>query len=235
MFAFSPMPRTELAGLCRRLGTGLEAGIDVRKLLSREAERATGRQRRTLEHLSERIGQGESTEAAIRDTQDAFPQLFHDLVHVGEQTGKLDYILLRLADHYEHMQTLQRIFLAGITWPLIQFAMAIGVVGLMILFLGMVEPDPDFPIHSIAFGLRGVRGLLIFLGTLTAIFAGGWILVGGWRRGKLRCAGDLAATLSSAWPRELPADHGARADGLDVVADDGYADGCIRRHPFIPQ
>ena len=188
MFAFSPIRRNELAGFCRRLGTGLEAGVDVRKLLSREAERATGHQRQTLEHVAERIGQGETTEAAIRDTQDAFPRLFHDLVHVGEQTGKLDMILLRLADHYEHMQTLQRIFLAGITWPMIQLAMAIGVIGLMILFLGMVEPDPDFPIRSIAFGLYGVNGLLIFLGTLAGLGVAVWVLISSWRRGRLGAA-----------------------------------------------
>ncbi len=174
----------ELAGLCRRVGTGLEAGVDAKKSWGREAERASPRHRATLNHIVDEINQGSSMPLALRGTDDAFPPLMHDLIKIGEQTGKFDQVLLRLAEHFDHMLELRRIFLAGIIWPAIQLFMAIGVIGLLILIMGYIPQDPNQPFDLVGFGLRGPQGLAIYLMFVAAIFFLLAMLVENWRRGR---------------------------------------------------
>ena len=172
----------QLAGLCRRLGTSLEAGVDIRRTLSREAQSAKGRYQHTLNDVTDRIKQGETVTESIKDTGEAFPRLMHDLVNVGEQTGKLDHVLLRLADHFDGMLRLRGIFLAGIAWPAIQLVMAIGVIGLMILIMGMI---PDTGWDPLGWGLKGVGGLIVYLMWVGAIIAIATVLIVNWSRGKM--------------------------------------------------
>ena len=47
------------------------------------------------------------------------------MVSVGEATGKVAESFLRLANHYERGLGLRRMFLAGITWPVIQLVATI--------------------------------------------------------------------------------------------------------------
>ncbi|MEM7315256.1 MAG: type II secretion system F family protein, partial [Planctomycetota bacterium] len=173
----------QLAGLCRRLGTSLEAGVDVRRTLSRETQSAKGRYQQTLSEVTDRIKKGETFTESIKDTGEAFPQLMHDLVSVGEQTGKLDHVLLRLADHFDGMLRLRGIFLAGIAWPAIQLVLAIGVIGLMILIMGMIPGNSDW--DPLGWGLKGVSGLIYYLICVGSIFAVGAVLIVNWSRGKM--------------------------------------------------
>ena len=87
---FSPHIRIkDLAGLCRRLAISLGAGIDVRTVWAREADRATGRAARgQLRAVSEAINRGQSVAEAIAETGSFFPTLFCELAEVGEQTGQ---------------------------------------------------------------------------------------------------------------------------------------------------
>ncbi len=174
----------QLAGLCRRLGTSLEAGVDIRRTLSREAQSAKGRFQDTLNDVTDKIKEGTTVTESIKGTGEAFPPLMHDLVHVGEQTGKLDHVLLRLADHFDGMLRLRGIFLAGIAWPAIQLLMAIGVIGLLILVMGMI-PGGDTGWDPLGWGLKGVSGLTIYLMWVGAIFTVVAVLLVNWSRGKM--------------------------------------------------
>ena len=91
---FSPRIQLKpLIGLCRRASTALEAGIDVRTVFAREADRATGHLSQHLLQISRDLTQGESLADALAHTEDYFPTLFRELIEVGEQTGGLDAVL----------------------------------------------------------------------------------------------------------------------------------------------
>ena len=63
---FSPRIHVKpLVGLCRRLSTALEAGIDARTVWAREADRARGRLHDHLLAISRAINQGESLADAL--------------------------------------------------------------------------------------------------------------------------------------------------------------------------
>ncbi len=163
---------TQLAALCRRLALALEAGVDLRSVWTGEAERARGRARRHFETIRRAVGQGQSVSEALEHCAGFFPRLFCELIRVGEQTGHQPEVFARLADHYEHRLQMRRRFLAAVAWPLFELAVALGVVGLLILAPALVEQITGQPgLDILGFGLVGVRGLLIYLGTLAALAA----------------------------------------------------------------
>jgi type IV pilus assembly protein PilC len=168
----SPQIRwTALAQLCRRLGTALGAGVDVRRVLEREAQTGKPWQKRQLSQVRDAVARGDALGEAFASTGNYFPRFFLEMLNVGEQTGKLDHILPQLATYYEHLVQLRRVFLIGIAWPAIQLVMAIGVIALLILVLGFVASMTGEETDILGFGLVGVRGLVRYflgLGVLAA-------------------------------------------------------------------
>ncbi len=119
--------------------------------------------RRHLLTISEATNRGEAASDALGSTDDFFPVLFREMIALGEQTGHVDGVLARLADHYQNQADLRRSFWAAITWPLVQLGIAIAVVGLLIWITGILGVD------ILGFGLVGDRGLRIYVAFLAAV------------------------------------------------------------------
>ncbi len=179
MFGSPRINNKNLAGLCRRLALSLEAGIEVRTVWSREADRAIGRQKAPLGAISAAVVRGQSVHEAMAETGRFFPPLVCELVAVGEQTGHLDGIFAQLADYYDLRVRMRRRFLAAITWPMCQLALAVVVIGLLIWVLGMLPRGGpgDLSFDPLGIGLYGDRGLLIYSIGVGSVGLGVWLLI----------------------------------------------------------
>ncbi|MGE0608681.1 MAG: type II secretion system F family protein [Pirellulales bacterium] len=168
----------DLAGLCRRLATSLEAGIDMRKIWEREAvTRRPGRLRNHCENIQQAVAGGETLTDALAQTGDYFPTLFLEMVEVGEETGNLAEIFVHLANHYDHEIFMRRAFLGSIAWPLLQLTAAVLIIGLLIFILGMIPTSGGKPIDVLGLGVVGAKGAFLWfflvgcvLGTLMLVF-----------------------------------------------------------------
>lgn len=186
----------QLAQLCRRVGSSLEAGIDSRKIWQREAtaRSSPGLQSR-LDQIYNGIARGDSLSDALQATGDYFPSLLHEMVAVGEETGKLPEIFKHLADHYDHQLQLRRAFLASIAWPVLQLSAAIAIVGLLIWVLGFLPRGLDGePPDVLGLGLVGFKGLMVYLFLVGCIALVVAALVVAFRRG-LAWVGPLQKAL----------------------------------------
>jgi len=154
-----------LARFCHNVGTGLHAGVDARRVFETEASRGSMRHRNNVMQVRDHIAQGGSVSQALHATQGYFPPLLCEMVEVGERSGRLEQVFLRLGEYYEQLLKLRRTFLQGVAWPLLQLVMAIGVIGLLILIMGMISDPPPFTI----LGLYGVRGALIYFGVVGVV------------------------------------------------------------------
>ncbi len=164
----------ELSQLCRRVSTSLEAGIDARRTWTSEAEGGSSASlRRRLYPIHEAVQRGRTVTEGLEATGEYFPQMFREMVHVGEQTGKLAEVFRQLADHYDHQLALRRTFLAAIAWPMLQLIGAVVVIGIVILVLGVLPPgEGGKQIDTLGLGLIGVPGFVVyvlFLGTVVAV------------------------------------------------------------------
>ncbi len=167
---FSPRISSKALGqLCHRLSMALEAGIDLRTVLAREAERAYGGLHRHLLQVRDDIDHGETLSAALSACGGYFPLLVCELVRVGEESGHVDAIFAQLAEHYQGQVALRRQFLRTISGPLIQLTLAVLVIGGLIWFMGILrELTGNRTLDILGFGLVGNPGLLIY----TAIVGG---------------------------------------------------------------
>ncbi len=179
MFFSRHIGMKRLAQFCGRLGIAMDAGVDVRRSLAREAQSGSSYHRSQVERISQAVNRGDSIPEAVQATGDYFPEFFREMVELGDRTGRLDRVLKRLAEHYEHLVTLRRIFLLGIAWPVIELVIAIGVIGVLILVLGWVARRTGENADLLGFGLVGFPGLVryVFLLSLLALCGYGLFLL----------------------------------------------------------
>jgi type II secretory pathway component PulF len=176
MFASPRIPLKPLVGLCRRMSTALEAGIDLRTVCARETDRASGPLRSYLLAVSQAVEEGESLAEGVAATGEFFPALFRELIALGEQTGQLDAVLAQLADHYQNQIEMRRIFRAIIIWPMVQLGIAVAVVGFVIWVMGVIpQPPGNKPLDPLGLGLVGNRGLAIYVAFLACVGVLFWL------------------------------------------------------------
>ena len=136
-----------------------------------------------MRQISEAIDRGATLADAVRPTGMFLPPLVHDMVQVGETTGRLDEAMLRLARHYEQMQFRKRAFLVSVSWPLIELTIALAVVGLMILLLGFL-PEESREMIGVPIWV-GPKGFIAYLILVAALLVPLVIFIRGALSGRL--------------------------------------------------
>jgi type II secretory pathway component PulF len=154
---------SSLIKLCHRVGTAVRSGIDARRVWEMEERHATGSLKTALGVVKTGVSQGGSVAEAMHSQNGFFPPMFVQMVAVGEQTGKLDEVLLRLAEHYQHQTSMKRIFWFGIAWPMLQLVAAILVIGLVIYITGIIaDTRGGEAVDILGWGLTGTSGAIIW-------------------------------------------------------------------------
>lgn len=143
----------------------LRSGVDLIKALKISGGQTTNPQfQQLMQVVADELKQGEDLTTALRNQGGYFPELVIDMVQVAEHTGALPEVLTSLADHYENLLRLRKMFLGMIAWPVFQLIAAIFVIAGLILILGMIaESTGSRGLDVLGLGLFGVSGALIWL------------------------------------------------------------------------
>lgn len=124
--------QTAMARLSRTLGTLLGAGVPVLRGLQISG-RATGNSIfiAAVDRIADRVSEGSKLGEAM-EREALFPPSFRGRVAVGEESGKLEEILVRMADGYEEgVDRAVKIFVTAFE-PLMICVLA-GVVGFIVI------------------------------------------------------------------------------------------------------
>lgn len=136
----------EVARFARTLGTLQESGVPMLQAIVL-AKDVIGNKimREALEGISERVKEGERFSAALGSTE-LFPQLAVQLITIGEETGKLGEMFLRIAESYEKMvrATVKRLI------SLLEPAMIL-VMGLVVGFIVISMLMAIFSVNELPF------------------------------------------------------------------------------------
>lgn len=165
MFTAKIPPKT-LIHLSRSLGTMLDSGIQIRKVLQIATKKiGHPRTRSVLRQISDDIDGGTDLATAFREQGNYFPTLFLDMLSVAEDSGALPDVLQHLAQHYENNMRMKKEFISSIIWPGFQFFAAIIVIAVLILVLGMIASSTgnNDMADELLFGLSGPGGAATWL------------------------------------------------------------------------
>ncbi len=126
------LKKREVAVFSRTLGTLLQSGITILSALNlvREIPQNLAISRAIL-YLHDRLREGKSFSKSMEETG-VFPSLAIEMAHVGEETGRLDEVLIKIAETYEAniQTTLKRVI--SLLEPILILVMG-GIVGFIVL------------------------------------------------------------------------------------------------------
>lgn len=174
-----------LAQLSRRMATATKAGLEDRKIWRSESERGNRAQRVAVAQVSESLARGVAVGDALDTTGEYFPEMFRQVVALGDATGQLDRAYGRLAEHYEHLHAARRSLIGALIWPTIQLGLALTAIGVFIAIssaLNLRGMDGE-PLDLFGLGLVGNRGLALYIGLIALAAVGVLLVIWAARRG----------------------------------------------------
>jgi type II secretion system protein F len=124
------MKKIEVARFARTLGTLIRSGVPILKALDLAKDIIVNKvMAGSMTQIHERVKEGERLSKSLEDTK-IFPSLAVQMITVGEETGRLEEMLIRVAENYEKIlrNTIKRLI------SLLEPAMILGM-GLVVGFI----------------------------------------------------------------------------------------------------
>ena len=177
------IPAAELAVITRQFATLLGAGLTIEEALEGLIEQSSNhRIRSILTAVRSSVMEGQSLSDAIGNFPAAFPSLYRASLSAGEETGRLDLVLERLADYTENTSSMRRRILIALIYPIILTVVAILIVtGLLTYVVPKVVKVFEESGQALPLLTRGMIAISEFLQAwglwlLLAIVLGGILL-----------------------------------------------------------
>ncbi len=178
----------ELVMITRQLASLLSAGITVVRSLDMLYQQCeTKRSKRCIGEIYEQIQSGRSLTDAFKEQKEALPTIMFSMISAGEESGRLDEIMERLAIHFQKESKLKNKISSAMVYPKILFFVTIAiVVGLMTFLVpGIAQTikdlGGDLPALTkfiMAFSDSLVHYWYVYL----IVVGGGWFAFTAWKR-----------------------------------------------------
>lgn len=127
---------TDLALFTRQLATLLAAGIPVEESLSGVSEQTEkDKVRELIMGVRSKVLEGYSLAEAMGEFPSAFPELYRATVAAGEQTGRLDLILNKLADYAETQQATKHTIQQALIYPSLMVVVSVLIIAFLLTFV----------------------------------------------------------------------------------------------------
>ncbi|MSU41310.1 MAG: type II secretion system F family protein [Pedosphaera sp.] len=142
----------DLANFSRQLANLIKSGMTLNAALgSMTSLEMGGVPTEVVKRLQEEVLEGKTLSSAMAAYPDIFSDMYVNMVRAGEQSGSMEPVLRRLADHYKRFAELRHKVTSAMIYP--AFVMGVGVI--MVLFF-MFFMMPKF--EEIFEGMAGPGG-----------------------------------------------------------------------------
>lgn len=155
----SPKLKTkDLMIITRQLASLLSAGITIIRSLDMLYQQLESKKAKAvIGSIYESIQSGKTLSEAFREQEKALPKIMTTMIAAGEESGRLDEIMARLAAHFEKESKLKNKVAAAMVYPVILLIVTMGItIGLMTLVV---------PRFAVTLGEMGAElpGLTLFV------------------------------------------------------------------------
>ncbi len=126
----------DLALLTRQLATLLRSGLPLEETLQAVAEQTEkARVQRIILGVRSKVVEGHPLADGLRDFPQAFPEIYRATVSAGEQSGKLDSVLERLADYTESRQVMGQQVSHALVYPIVLLVLSFAIVSFLLAYV----------------------------------------------------------------------------------------------------
>lgn len=127
---------SELVVITRQLATMVSSGLVLSEAIDILEEQQTNKTlKRALVEVSQNIKGGLTLAQALSRFPNIFPHLYINLVKSGEASGKLDSVLLQMADGLEKDREFRARIKGAMIYPAVVISMMIAVIIIMMVFV----------------------------------------------------------------------------------------------------
>jgi len=178
----------ELVLISRQLASLLSAGITVVRSLDMLYQQVdTKRARKCVGEIYEAIQSGRTLSDAFRDQKDVLPTIMISMVAAGEESGRLDEIMNRLAEHFQKESKLKNKISAAMVYPKILFFLTISITVGLLTFLvpGIADTIRDLggDLPKLTKGVMAVSDSFVhYWWAYAIVIGGGWFGFTTWKR-----------------------------------------------------
>ncbi|WP_434927943.1 type II secretion system F family protein [Shewanella sp. HL-SH8] len=127
----------ELQIFSRQMYSLTRSGIPILRAIAGLSETTHSvRMKQALDDISSQLTAGRPLSSAMNQHQDVFDSLFISMVHVGENTGKLEDAFIQLSGYIEREQETRRRIKSAMRYPmfvLIAIAIAMVILNIMVI------------------------------------------------------------------------------------------------------
>lgn len=126
----------DLALLTRQLATLVRSGLPLEEsLLAVSQQTEKPRIQSILLGVRSRVMEGHTLADGFAEFPNIFPEIYRATVAAGEQSGRLDTVLERLADYTESRQQIRQKVSNALVYPIALTVMCFGIVSLLLVFV----------------------------------------------------------------------------------------------------
>jgi len=123
----------DLVVICRQLSSLLGAGITVIRALDMLYQQMESKNaKEVIGNIYDSIQAGKTLSEAFRDQEKALPSIMIYMIAAGEESGRLDEVMIRLSTHFEKENKLKNKVAAAMVYPIIlacvTFAITLGLM-----------------------------------------------------------------------------------------------------------
>ncbi|MDD5147250.1 MAG: type II secretion system F family protein [Candidatus Daviesbacteria bacterium] len=179
---------SEVVIFTRQLATMVSSGLVLSEAIDILEDQQTNKNlKKALNDISQDIKGGLTLAQAFSKYPDIFPHLYVNLIKAGEASGKLDSILLQMADGLEKEREFQAKIKGAMIYPVLVLSMMLVVLVIMMIFVIpklltlYSQSTMELPLPTkILIGMSNLFVNYWWLGLI--ILIGGYIGIDRWKR-----------------------------------------------------
>ena len=119
---------------CRQLSSMLVAGVSIVKALNilyMQVEKKS--MKKSIKLIYESVQKGDQFSEGLRKQQGVYPEMMISMIEAGEASGKLDHVMVKLAEQFEKDVKLKAKIQSAMTYPIVLMSLAVGVVIILVV------------------------------------------------------------------------------------------------------
>ena len=159
------MSSEELSSFCDQIALMLSSGMTLRdgiEMLAEDEMKDKSLKHRPYTNLYKTVDETGSLYVALKENEEDWPSYMVEMVDIGEQTGRLEDIMVSLSTYYQREGRIRSAAVSAITYPLVLGVMLVVIIGIL---LWRVLPIFRRVLASLGVGASSSGSVLMQIGT----------------------------------------------------------------------